>query len=145
MFRRRETFLTSAGSRRSVSRPTSSLQPNYYIEYVIAASAFFGKRNLNLILCSLCSSEVMWSALSNLLKEYSIILLSVKWNLSQKLLLRINLMFWWSSAERSYSCPKTLNKNVQSRENVHTLHRRRTSHSRELAASQQRFPIMILI
>jgi len=74
MFRTRKTFPTSAGSRRSVSRPAFSLQPNYYIEYVIAACAFFGKPNLNLILCSFCSSEVTWSALSNLLKEYSVFL-----------------------------------------------------------------------
>jgi hypothetical protein len=73
------------------------------------------------------------------------ILLTVKLNLSQQLLIRINLMFWWSSAEISYSCPKTLNKSVQSRENVHILHMRRTSHSRELAGSQQRFSIMNLI
>ena len=51
-------------------------------------------QNLNLNLCSFCSSEVTLSALSNILKEYSIILLTVKLNLSQQLLLRINLLFW---------------------------------------------------
>jgi hypothetical protein len=62
---------------------SSSLQPDNYNEYVIAACAFFAKPNLNLILFSFCSSEVSWSALSNLLKENSVMLLSVKLNLWQ--------------------------------------------------------------